>query len=526
VPNHGPTTPTRLGDYLQLLRRQWATVALGLILGLGSAVAWMSAGQPEYVSRASVLVTPVAVPGSPGPQARRTNLDTEAQIVTSGETAAAVAERMGLPDGDAADLAEDVSVSVPPNSEVLTISFRAGTAATAQRGAEEFAQAYLDARQDAARAAVTADVQSLQARIDILEQELEDLTRANDRLPEGSAEGTVDLNRERSTAAQLATLTTSLGEAESDPLSPGRVIRAAALPSAPRTPDPFRVLSAGAALGLLVGIGGAAFRQRWDDRLRNAADLTRRTSVRVAATLPTPLRGDAEDLAPSGPNALAVARLTSLVGAAIDDEDTQIVLVVGVRRGGADVAANLASSLARSGEPVCLLDAGAPAPAGSIQPPTPLPPNLRLGTLGRYPDEPVASLSRGRLTEILDGLRANNSFVVVHGPPITGGVDAQSLAVAADVVVLVVEVGRARAHEVSEAVAELESAHTPVLGAVVLSYRRRPFLRRKRGHRRPQAWSAGDAGMTNAAATLPAVVVGSGEDEPAREPYLRQGLAR
>jgi Mrp family chromosome partitioning ATPase len=94
------------------------------------------------------------------------------------------------------------------------------------------------------------------------------------------------------------------------------------------------------------------------------------------------------------------------------------------------------------------------------------------------------------------------------------------------VVVLVVEVGRARAHEVSEAVAELDSVHTPVLGAVVLSYRRRPFLRRKRGHRRPQAWSAGDARMTNAAATLPAVVVGSGEDEPAREPYLRQGLAR
>ena len=538
MPNSGSTTATRLGDYVQLLVRHRLTVTLGLLLGLASAVAYLVGAEPGYVSRASVVVTPIptAAQDAPRQAAGRVNLDTEAQLVTSDRTAAAAAEGMGLPAADGAALADEITVSVPPNSGVLSISFRAGTADTAQRGAEAFAQAYLDARQTAATAALAAQVDQIQARIDVLDQELEDLNRRIDRLPEGSAELAVALDREAGTVARRAALVDQRSQAESTPVSSGQVIRSAARPSAPANPDPYRALTAGAALGLLAGIGGAAFRQRWDDRLRSAADLARLTSVPILATLPTPLRADGADRAPGGPNALAVARLTHLVGAALADEEKQVVLVLGVRRGGGEVAASLASALARSGEPVCLLDAATSGPAvpSAAEPEGA---NPRAAALGRDPDDAAASLSRRRLAEVIDGLTSAHSYVVVHGPPTTEGVDAQSLALAADVVVLVVEAGRTRARDVTEAVAEMESVHRSVLGAVVLGDRRpSPGRAGTRGPRRTAAVDAGTRTTSVAipggrqepvpAGTRPAAAGGSGDDVPGREPSLTQGRAR
>jgi Mrp family chromosome partitioning ATPase/capsular polysaccharide biosynthesis protein len=564
VPNHGSTTPIRLSDHVRLLRRHWVIVALGLLLGLGLALAYVSTAEREYVSRASVLVTPidVDVQDSPGQQAAsKVNLDTEAQLVTSHETAAAAAAEMGLPEGEAAALAEDVVVTVPPNSEVLDISFTAGTAETAQRGAAALAQAYLDARQASARAALTAEVQSLQARIDTLDQQLEDLTRVGDGLADGSPELSLNLDQVARITNQLTTLTSLRGQAESAPLSPGRVITTAALPSAPRSPDPFLVLPAGAALGLLVGIGVAALRHRWDGRLRDADDLARRTSVRVAATLPVPLHGDGSDLALKGPNALAVARLENLVSAALEGRARHVVLVAGVREGGREVAANLATALARSGESVCLLDAGAPGPATSSVPEpeavpagtgtvvrrTPdelssVPLNVRLVTLGRNPADPAGAVQRRRITELLDRLSTTSSYVVVHAPPTTESADAQSLAMAADLVVLVVEAGRTRAHEVSEAVAEMEAVRKPVLGAVMVAFGRGRRSSRQPGtSRRRQASPRADGRTTDATVTgdghgpdliaaragsPPAAASGTEGDVDAQEPSLTHGRPR
>ena len=133
----------RLGDYVGLLRRQWLAVLLCLILGVGLAFAYVKFAPKEYRSQASVLVTATTTDGSSN-KASEINLDTEAQLVTSTETVAVAAKTLGAPPSDVADR---VNVSVPPNTEILDITYVAGTAQDAQKGARAFADAYLKQRQ-------------------------------------------------------------------------------------------------------------------------------------------------------------------------------------------------------------------------------------------------------------------------------------------------------------------------------------------------------------------------------------------
>jgi hypothetical protein len=61
---------------------------------------------------------------------------------------------------------------------------------------------------------------------------------------------------------------------------------------------------------------------------------------------------------------------------------------------------------------------------------------------------------------------------VIEAPPTTDSPDAQTLAGVADLAVLVVESGQSSAREVIDAVAQVESMHAAVLGAVIARYGR------------------------------------------------------
>src|SRR4051812_206024 len=142
----------RLGDYFELVRRHWLTVLICLALGIGAAIAYIKMAPHEYRTHASVLVTATTA-DAPAPTDRGSgiNLDTEAQLVTSTETVAAAAERLHVTGDAARNLPDQVGVSVPPNTEILDISFTGSTAAKAQEGALAFAQAYLDQRKATAQ---------------------------------------------------------------------------------------------------------------------------------------------------------------------------------------------------------------------------------------------------------------------------------------------------------------------------------------------------------------------------------------
>jgi capsular polysaccharide biosynthesis protein len=484
----------RLADYGALLRRQWSVVVAAMVVGAVLAGAYLAVAPREYTSATSVLVTAANNAATSGPARATINLDTEAQLVTSTETVSAAAAGLGLAGQEAEDLRDRTTVTVPPNTDILTISFVAPTAEEAQAGARAFAQAYLDARRASTEAALDAEYDALQSRIDEVAEQLRIVTEAIAALPANSPLRASSENQAAALSNQLAGLGSQQNQVRASAVQPGRVVTEPSLPSSPSSPDVPMTLVAGALLGLLLGIGLAALRHRADDAIRTADDLSHRTAVPTVGVLTAPLHEGEVFLTPAASaDGRVYVRLRNLVTSGLEQRSSRVVLVAGVRRGGGPVAANLAASLARAGEDVCLVCAdvfGDTAPAllgraagaglaevlAGDQPldqalrRVPDLPGLRVLGPGKDPDRADALLQTRVTRKLLDRLQETVSYIVVEVPQTTDGTAAQTLVSAADLCLLVVETGSTRAVDVADAVGQLETAQRPVLGAVVVAY--------------------------------------------------------
>ena len=222
APNAGQLT-----DYLLLVRRQWLVIVAGLLLGAALAAAYLSVAPREYSAATSVLVTAPTSGSAATSRTAEINLDTEARLVTSTETVAAAAELLESSGDDAADLADlagRVTVTVPPNTEILTITFVAPSAEGARAGAEAFAAAYLQARFDSAGEALDAEDKALQERIDEIREQLDQVTTQVVGLPAGSAERSRLDAQASSLNSQLAALGSQQNAVRSSAASPGQVV--------------------------------------------------------------------------------------------------------------------------------------------------------------------------------------------------------------------------------------------------------------------------------------------------------------
>ncbi len=490
--NESGANTERLSDYFLLLRRQWLIVLLCLALGIGAALAYLQLAPKEYRSTTSVLVTEMQTDSS-STRGSTINLDTEAQLVTSTQTVARAAEALGI---SAGEISDRVGVSVPPNTEILDISYVGPTAAQAKNGSRAFADAYLAQREANGQSVLERQAETLQERIDAVQADLDAAEKRADGLDANSPERGRAEDEASRLSQQLSTLASNQNRLETETLTPGDIITEPRLPSSPSSPDPLSALAAGVVLGLLLGVGLAALRHRRHDVIRTPEDVFRRTRVPVAAVLSTPLHaGAVEVLKPLSPDGRSYARLRNLVTTSLEEADRRVVLVAGVRRGGGPVAANLAASIARSGEQVYLVCADVLGPtsaallgdeaapglaevlAGEVSVEAaarslPSLPNLHVLTPGLDPDRADALLQTKGARRLLDELLTTASYVVIEGPPTADGPDAQTLAGVAELAVLVVESGSTSAREVVDAVAQVESMHAAVLGAVVARYGR------------------------------------------------------
>jgi Mrp family chromosome partitioning ATPase len=521
----------RGSDYFRGLGRHWKLVAVGLVIGTLAALAYTEWAPQEFRAETSVLVTPT-ITGTPVvDRSARINLDTEARLVTSTATVASAAERLGIAPGAARELGDRVRVGVPPNSEVLDISFTASTPEDARRGSLAFAEAYLERRGIAARAALDSADEALDARIAEVDEDLQAALREARSLPESGPERRQSAARIADLNAQLARLGSQQDAIRSAVVTPGRSIGQPALPSEPSSPDRFVTLASGIALGLLAGVAMATARHRSDDRIRSSADLTRSTGLPVAAALSDALRpGSVAVGVPGSPDARGYVTLRNLVMAELDRSDRRVVLVAGTRRSGGSVAANLAVGLARAGEEVVLVCAdvhgstatdllGGTARPGLVEAlhgrldldrtvPVDGVPGLRVLGAGHDPDCAEELLHTNRVRDLVAELRRTAGYVVVEAPPAVDSPAGQTLAKVAEVAVLVVELGRTTARDVLAAADQFEAMGTRVMGAVTVrqsSARRRaaPGVRRT-AESRPSSGPADDEGRPHGRPAVPA----------------------
>ena len=218
-----------------------ALTALGGAIGAAAA-----ALQPvAYTSTASVLIRPAAG-NSLSPQTPTGNgtqltvaMTTEVSLVTTPAVAALASKEYGstLPGSQ-----ERVAATVPPSTQIITVSYTAPTAEKAQRAAEAYATAFRAFRAANARQVTDNQVAALQKQLASATAALKTaaLRAATETDPRAYSAQQVQLYAER-----IAALNNSISTIETTGQDAGSVVRSSGKPSAPNGIDSWMFVAAG-----------------------------------------------------------------------------------------------------------------------------------------------------------------------------------------------------------------------------------------------------------------------------------------
>jgi capsular polysaccharide biosynthesis protein len=541
-----------LADYTGLLRRRWLVIVAFAVVGLVGAFAYVTVAPKTYTSTAAVYVAATgADQGNQIANSRtggQVNLDTEAQFVTSGTVATIAARQLHSPLKPWA-LSKQVTVLVPPNSEILDISCNASSAQAAADCANAFASAYLQNRSASATTALTSQVSKLTAKLNPLQKTVSGLkakitglsANSPTRLTDESLVST-DAGQMHALAARIATLQ---GLAADN--SGGHIISSANPPGKPSSPKKSLVLPSGLVVGLIIGLILALIWDRRDKRIRAARDVERFLDFPVMLSLPQESFGQGVSLAsPRSRSGRAFTELGHTVAATLGDGN-HVLFVTGASSGpaGSVVAANLAATLAMTHPEVVLICAdltGSVAPemlglaggpglaevvAGEVSMRevvrTPGVPGLWVLTPGSKEALPGYYIEHNRARAVITQLRRDARYVIIEAQSVDDVADMFAFAEFADAAMIVVEAPRTRREEAAECARRLQRLRTTVIGVAVLPYlgkrvRVRPL--------RPGLLQSGGGDNRAGAATerteLPAM---SGKSITAQDPR-RAGAAR
>jgi capsular polysaccharide biosynthesis protein len=326
------------------LRRQslviLAVALLGALLGYGASVARPG----SYVSTATVLITALnGNPYAPGVSGQDSlvSIETESKVAVSDSVSALVAKRLGDP-GDLSRLEKGVTATVPPNTQIISISFASRNAAFATAATQAYVESFLAYRADRAAAVNASQIVSLRNQQAAVQQQLR--VARQKAADSGGTSAYYDqlVKTLNSTVVSLQTQINALGAQKSDA---GHIIAPASTPSKTSGFGRPLYLAGGALFGLVGGIALALARQRRDDRVLHIDDIE-------AAGIPV--------IAAWGSARGQAAEATRLIRArALASPKRPTVIVVGPSRALRDqstVAVALAESLANLGRSVVFAD--------------------------------------------------------------------------------------------------------------------------------------------------------------------------
>ncbi|MET0997444.1 MAG: hypothetical protein ABWX73_01905 [Marmoricola sp.] len=244
--------------------------AVGTVLGAGAGLRRAE----DHTARASILVSPLTgnpfYPGGRGDDL--INLETEAQLVRSDPVARDVASRLGEADSPAS-LLSGLEVSVPPNTQILTIEYTSGSDLDALRRAQGFADAYLDFRQARSEQVVRSRTKRIQDQVDDQNRTLSSLV-ARSNVETNVANKNLLQEQINGVTTQIGQLQAQLAELQTGAVDPGQVITPARVIGS----SPVGVIAIYAFIGLLaalaLGLGIVVVRARAENRIHHADDVT------------------------------------------------------------------------------------------------------------------------------------------------------------------------------------------------------------------------------------------------------------
>jgi capsular exopolysaccharide synthesis family protein len=418
-------------------------------------------------------------------------VDTLVKLAKSGEILAFSATRAGV---SRETLNSAVSVSGSPTADVISVSATARTAERAARLANALSTGFVDWRETRAK-------DQARARIAFLERQLAKL-------------------RGQSSPSAIATasdIRTQLSQALAElqvPSSDLIIISQAKPPSARFAPNPVRNAILALIAGCLLGIAGAAVRERMDNRIHADEDLEKLYGAPVLGDIPdvpAARRGDRlaalADLSKETPLADAFRSIrTNLRLFRRIEATAQVLLVTSAvaGEGKTTVTANLARAFAVSGQRVLAISADVHSPMLHLlllaeswnQTPygvievladeLPLEKSTRrhivvgpggqmaavavLGNARKFPDPSILYQSHA-MDKMLARARESFDVVLIDSPPLLANAESALLASRADGLILVSRIETLTRQQAHQANRILSASDLKPLGVIVTGKR-------------------------------------------------------
>lgn len=480
-------------------QRKWSIALITLIV-VGIALFVSSEQVPIYESETEVLVRSVDLdPGSAN--VAPPNLATEERLAAS-VAVAEVAADIQVSDDSPEDLLAGLSVDFPSDTEILTLSYRHPEPVIAQERAQTFAEAYLEYRRRTLTEALSSSAEALEEEVRALRTRKEALEAQLARLDEDSPLAA-------STESELALVQGLLLQRQLDQLSlqgsvnVGSIVKPAALPSSPVSPN--HVLNAGFALGagLGLGIGLAFLRDRFSGRLRTVPEVESLAGTHVLATIPQiptwnkrkiPLLVARTEW--QSPAAEAYRVLRTNLQSVVTSQGLRSILITSPRagEGKSSTLANLGFVLAAAGKRVILVSAdlrrprlheffdlapdtgltdvllGRAGPDDALFPvtsPASSTETLKVLPSGSATENPAELLSKNAMNDLLRDLEQRADLVLIDAPPLLPVSDALVLAPIVSGVLLVIGPGSTTSSAVLSSRQQLNKVAVRSLGIVL-----------------------------------------------------------
>lgn len=438
-------------DYVRVFRQHWLGVVALTLIGILCSAGWIFLQKPVYAANS---IGYVSIPGGDnmgsalaGDNLAKSKATSYASFGSSRPVAESVIKTLNL-DVKPDVLLQQITVTSAKDTPEVKI------VATAQTPQE-------------AQALANAWVVALAEQVKVLES-------TTDAGPEAGAESIIKV--------------VPLGDAP--------------LPLAPTSPNKKMALVIGALAGLIIGIAYALIRNHLDRRIRSVEMVEKAIGTAVVGTIPVDERmrdgrrvvanavidhSSTEGYAIS--EALRELR-TNLHYMNVDNPPRVIVITSSIpSEGKSTIAANLAVTIAATGQKVVLIDGDLRRPvvadffglAGGggltdilsgqaelddvLQVYGPVPSLAVLGA-GRIPPNPSELLGSLAMKRLLERL-SKEAVVLIDAPPLLPVTDAAILARSTDGALIVAGAGKTTIDELEKAVATLAKVKAPLLGAVL-----------------------------------------------------------
>lgn len=429
-----------LQDYLRIVRKRWMTIVITTLVVVGLAAGWTALQTKQYTSTTQFFVsvsgtddTMALQQGSTFTQQR---VKSYAQLLKTPRALNPVLDELGE-DTPTADLAEQITVTNPPDTILLEVSVTDSDPEHAQEIATAIGKTF---------PAVVSEVES----------------------PED--------------------------ESQASPIKV-TLVEPASTSDTPTSPVPARNLALGLVLGLLLGVGLAVLRHLLDTTVRTDEDVEEVTEEPVIGAVHYDPRAGKEPLIvqsdPSSPRSEAFRAVrTNLMFVDAANHPRTILLTSSIPgEGKSTTIANLALTLAQSGSSVCLIEADLRRPRlmeylgleGSVGLTDVLIDRADLDDVlqpyganrlevigaGAIPPNPSELLASDAMSRVLSQLSVRFDYVLIDTPPVLPVTDAVVLSTKVDGVIVLVGTTIVRKEQLEATLESLGAVDNTLLGLVL-----------------------------------------------------------